>query len=200
MDPALRIVHLRQGVHSLKDHIQDCLDIAYLSDLLDCALIDFFFHELNEPLRSVLIHDGPRGSFYQFLDIALLLTALDSLWVLRRNVPLHIMAASQDPLHKMAASPEIVHKMAARPEAFFKMAASPETFHKMSAVPESRPVMAAFPESHPVMAAVSKSAGWLRHDFSVLKGRSFSALKGGSFSALKRRSFRTLRPASCYAL
>ncbi len=74
MDPALRIVHLRQGVHSLKDHIQDCLDIAYLSDLLDCALIDLFFHELNEPLRSVLIRDGPRGSFYQFLDFALLLT------------------------------------------------------------------------------------------------------------------------------
>lgn len=73
MDPAIRFAHLSQGNRPLEDHIQDFLNIAYHSDFLDFALIDFFSHELNEPLITKLISHGPLGWLCQFSDYALLL-------------------------------------------------------------------------------------------------------------------------------
>lgn len=68
MNPAVRIIRLRQGNRSLEDHIQDFLEIADFSDLPDYTLIDFFCYGLNEHYQSKLILDGP-----QFLDFVLLL-------------------------------------------------------------------------------------------------------------------------------
>ncbi len=72
MDPAIRLVCLHQRMRSLKDHIEDfghCISLW----LPDFALTDFFCHGLNEPLKSILIRDGPQGLLCQFLDYALLL-------------------------------------------------------------------------------------------------------------------------------
>ncbi|XP_051768916.1 translation initiation factor IF-2-like isoform X2 [Ctenopharyngodon idella] len=119
MDPAIRLVRLRQGNCTLEDHIQKFLDIAYFSDLPDCALIDFFGYGLNEPLKDYLLINGPRGSFVEFLDFALL--TVGSLFTVgvaeeRDTSSPHVMAASKESLHKMAATTSSHHVSADLPE------------------------------------------------------------------------------------
>lgn len=54
MDPAVKLIQLRQGTRSLEDHIQDFLDIAHLAKVLGFALIDFFCQGLNNQLLEGL--------------------------------------------------------------------------------------------------------------------------------------------------
>lgn len=71
MDPAVRLIQLRQGTHTLKDHTRDFLDIAYLTDLPDFALIDFYCNGLNDHFQSTLLRIGPQGLLCEFLDFVL---------------------------------------------------------------------------------------------------------------------------------
>ena len=41
MDPAVRILQLRQGNRPLEDYTRDFLDLSHLIDFPDYALIDF---------------------------------------------------------------------------------------------------------------------------------------------------------------
>ncbi len=72
MNIARLLLALEQGTRSLEDYIQEYLNVAYYSDLPDCVLIDFFCEGVNQPLKSKLIHEGPRLSLSQFMDYALM--------------------------------------------------------------------------------------------------------------------------------
>ncbi len=68
MDIARLLLALEMGTRSLEDYIQEYLNVAYYSDLPDCVLIDFFCEGVNQPLKSKLVHEGPRLSLSQFMD------------------------------------------------------------------------------------------------------------------------------------
>jgi len=115
MDPTIRLVRLRQGNCTLEDHIQKFLDIAYFSDLPDCALIDFFGYGLNEPLKDYLLINGPRGSFVEFLDFALL--TVGSLFTVgvaeeRDTSSPHVMAASKESQDSYRNRERVLYKQA----------------------------------------------------------------------------------------
>ncbi len=116
MDTARILLALKQGPRSLENYIQEYLAIAYYSDLPDCLLIEFFCDGINQPLRSMLISEGPRSSLCQFMDYALL--CVGSSFTVgvadeERNTALtHVMAAALENEHKMAATAEPDRKMA----------------------------------------------------------------------------------------
>ncbi|KAL0177061.1 hypothetical protein M9458_025955, partial [Cirrhinus mrigala] len=160
MDPVISFALRAQGNRSLEDHIQDFLDIVQYSDFPDCALMDLFSHGLNEPIRTMLIVSGPRGSLIEFLDFALLLTgssftvgsveeSVDRTQVTADlSEPRHLTTDFHKP-HIMPDSPEQLHKMAATPEPRHKMAATPEPLQKMAAtplIPEPAYIRSAAPE------------------------------------------------------
>ncbi len=109
MDPAIRLVCLHQRMRSLKDHIEDfghCISLW----LPDFALTDFFCHGLNEPLKSILIRDGPQGLLCQFLDYALLLCGSSfTVGTVEENVSpknFFLVVGGWLEIPKMTASPE----------------------------------------------------------------------------------------------
>jgi len=72
MDVTQLLLWSSQGTRSLEEYVKQYLDIAYLSDLPDCALIDFFCDGVNQPLQNKLRREGPGSSFSSFMDYALL--------------------------------------------------------------------------------------------------------------------------------
>ncbi len=60
MDAAILLLALKQGTRSLKGYVAEYLALANGSKLPDCILIDFFCDGLNKPVRSNVIHKGPR--------------------------------------------------------------------------------------------------------------------------------------------
>ncbi|ROL55601.1 hypothetical protein DPX16_23618 [Anabarilius grahami] len=61
-----------QGTRSLEDYITEYLNLAYYSDLPDCALIEFFCDGVNQPLKEQLVRNGLRSTLSHFLDYVLL--------------------------------------------------------------------------------------------------------------------------------
>ncbi|ROI26648.1 hypothetical protein DPX16_21591 [Anabarilius grahami] len=141
MDPAWCLVSLRQGNCTLEAHIQKFLEFAHLSDLPDCALIDFFSHGLNEPLKDYLLTNGPRGSFVEFLDFALLTVG--------SSFTVGVMEDSDTMVNPvMAATPKNTHKMA-----------TATTSHAFADRPEQRHAFADRPESRYISRSVRKRRG-----------------------------------------
>ncbi|ROL53745.1 hypothetical protein DPX16_2466 [Anabarilius grahami] len=156
MDPVRYLVSLRQGNCTLEAHIQRFLDIAHLSDLPDCALIDFFAYGLNEPLKGYLNVNGPRGTFREFLDFALLtIGSRFTVGVVGKHDTAvnHVMAAAPVDPNKMAATITTSHHVSAdRPEQRHASAGRPEQRHSSADRPEQRHVSADRPEQRHVSA------------------------------------------------
>ncbi|ROL08914.1 Tripartite motif-containing protein 16 [Anabarilius grahami] len=173
MDPVRYLVSLRQGNCTLEAHIQRFLDIAHLSDLPDCALIDFFAYGLNEPLKGYLNVNGPRGTFREFLDFALLTVGSRfTVGVVGKHDTAvnHVMATAPVDPNKMAATittshhvsadrPEQHHASADRPEQRHASADRPEQRHASADRPEQRHVSADRPESRHVPRSVRERRG-----------------------------------------
>ncbi|ROL53270.1 hypothetical protein DPX16_20909 [Anabarilius grahami] len=171
MDPAWCLVSLRQGNCTLEAHIQKFLEFAHLSDLPDCALIDFFSHGLNEPLKDYLLTNGPRGSFVEFLDFALLTVGSSfTVGVMEDSDTMvnPVMAATPKNMHKMATAttshafadrPEQRHAFADRPEQRHGFADRPEQRYISADRPEQRHVFADRPESRYISRSVRKRRG-----------------------------------------
>ncbi|ROI15566.1 Deoxyribonuclease gamma [Anabarilius grahami] len=141
MDPATQLVSLRQGTRTLEVHIQNFLDIAHLSDLPDCALIDFFGYGLNEPLKTSLLTNGPRRSFMEFLDFALL--AVGSTFTVGVAED---SDATVNPVMADIITTTPVYVCADRPEQRLVSADRPEQRHVSADRPEQRHVSADRPE------------------------------------------------------
>ncbi|ROI16557.1 hypothetical protein DPX16_22676 [Anabarilius grahami] len=174
MDPAWCLISLRQGNCTLEAHIQKFLEFAHLSDLPDCALIDFFGHGLNEPLKDYLLTNGPRGSFVEFLDFALLTVGSTfTVGVVEKcDTTLdHVMAGAKDntlkmaatttatPVHVSADHPEQRHDCTDRPEQRHVSADRPEQRHVPADRPEHRHVSADRPVSRQVSGSVQGRRG-----------------------------------------
>ncbi|XDV40366.1 hypothetical protein PO909_009459 [Leuciscus waleckii] len=156
MDPAVRLVRLRQGTRSLKDHIQDFLvKMPAEPERLHVMPAEPELLHVS-PAEPELLHVMPAEPELLHVkaavpesapdDTALIIMAMAILCVSAA----HTSTPSCDPSAKMAA---------AVPESRPKMAA---------AVPESRPKMAAaVPESRPKMAAAAPESSLIANSMPV---------------------------------
>ncbi|ROL50212.1 hypothetical protein DPX16_19016 [Anabarilius grahami] len=171
-----------QGTRSLEEYVKEYLDIAYHSDMPDCALIDFFCDGVNQPLQNKLRREGPRSSLSSFMDYALM--TVGSLFTVGVAEECdassgRVMAAAPDDIHKMAATiittpsqvstdlhepsqvtadrPEPRHVSADRPEPCHVSADRPEPCHVSADRSEPRHVSADLPESRHVSADLPES-------------------------------------------
>ncbi len=130
MDAAILLLALKQGTRSLEGYIAEYLALANGSELPDCMLKDFFCDGLNQPLKSKVIHKGPRSSLSNFLDYVL--WTVGSAFTVgvaeeRDTALTSMIAAALEHTHKMAVTVEPVHKMLATTTPRHVIAASHET-------------------------------------------------------------------------
>lgn len=105
MPPEVRLLLLRQSIRSLEDHTQDFLNLSHQTDFPDKSFIVFYRTSLNEPLKTQVFYEDPRGSFADFAEQALLLRR--SLLTVREVVESSLVkmaAATPEPSVKMAAA------------------------------------------------------------------------------------------------
>ncbi len=58
MNPAVKLMLLRQGTRSIEDYVVDFLELAHLTQTDKICLMIFFQGGLSEPLRSIMpLHD-----------------------------------------------------------------------------------------------------------------------------------------------
>ncbi|ROL29780.1 hypothetical protein DPX16_0837 [Anabarilius grahami] len=102
--------------------------------------MDFFGYGLNEPLKDYLLTNGPRGSFVEFLDFALLTVGSRfTVGVVEDSDTMvnPVMAATPETTHKMVAA-TTSHATADRPEQRHAAADRPEQRHAAADRPEQR--------------------------------------------------------------
>ncbi len=58
MNPAVKMMFLRQGTRSIEDYVVDSLELAHMTHLDEICLMIFFRGGLSEPLSSIIqLHD-----------------------------------------------------------------------------------------------------------------------------------------------
>ncbi len=85
--PAVQLLLLEQGDHSLEDHTRDFLDPACFTYYPDHSLCIFYETGLSEQLKACLPINGPRGSFAEYVE-----------WVLAVfGLPFTVCLTGEDP-------------------------------------------------------------------------------------------------------
>ncbi len=74
MDPAVRMMFLRQGTRSIEDYVVDFLELAHLTHLDELCLMIFFRGGLSEPLSSIMPLHDPNWMLESYIDVALQLS------------------------------------------------------------------------------------------------------------------------------
>lgn len=65
---SLFLLCLEQGDRSLKEHLEEFLNLIYLSHFQDNYLCSFLLAGINTSTKAQLSGEGPRGSFKAFLE------------------------------------------------------------------------------------------------------------------------------------
>ncbi len=154
MDTTRILFALKQGPHSLENHVREFLAIAHYSDLPDIILIEIFCDGINQPLKSKLRREGPRSSLAHFMDYALL--TVGSLFTVgfaedeRDTASVTEIADAPEGTHKMAVTTTHHHVSADRHESSQVTVDCYKSSHITADLPESRHVFADLPESRHV--------------------------------------------------
>ncbi len=74
MDPAVRMMFLRQGTRSIEDYVVDFLELAHLTHLDELCLMIFFRGGLSEPLSSIMPLHDPNWMLESYIDVVLQLS------------------------------------------------------------------------------------------------------------------------------
>ncbi len=167
-------VALKQGPHSLENHVREFLAITHYSDLPDIILIEIFCDGINQPLQSKLRREGPRSSLAHFMDYALL--TVGSLFTVgfaedeRDTASVTEMADAPEGTHKMAVTTTHESRQVTVDcyESSHVSADLPESRHVFADLPESRHVSVDHPVSHHESSHVSADLPESRHVFADL--------------------------------
>ncbi len=74
MNPAVRLMLLRQGTRSIEDYVVDFLELAHLTHTDKICLMIFFHGGLSEPLHSIMPLHDPNWTLEKYMDTALQLS------------------------------------------------------------------------------------------------------------------------------
>ncbi len=117
MDPAVKMMFLRQGTRSIEDYVVDFLELAHLTHLDDLCLMIFFRGGLSEPLRSIMPPHDPNWMLENYIDIALQLSGSPfTVGIVEKENNAPVITSNHEPCHKMAAASEFRPIMTALPE------------------------------------------------------------------------------------
>ncbi len=74
MNPAVKLMLLRQGTRSIEDYVVDFLELAHLTHTDKICLMIFFQGGLSEPLHSIMPLHDPNWTLEKYIDTALQLS------------------------------------------------------------------------------------------------------------------------------
>ncbi len=74
MNPAVKLMLLRQGTRSIEDYVVDFLELAHLTHTDKICLMIFFQGGLSEPLRSIMPLHDPNWTLEKYIDTTLQLS------------------------------------------------------------------------------------------------------------------------------
>ncbi len=74
MNPAVRMMLLRQGTRSIEEYVVDFLELAHLTQLDEICLMIFFRGGLSEPLSSIMPLHEATWTLEEYSDLALKLS------------------------------------------------------------------------------------------------------------------------------
>ncbi len=150
MNPAVRMMLLRQGTRSIEEYVADFLELAHLTQLDEICLMIFFRGGLSEPLSLIMPLHEATWTLEEYSDLALKLSCFPfTVGVEEEENHSPIGTSTAETCHKMAADPE-PHNSPAKPESALIMPAKPESALARPAKPESPARMATTPADAPL--------------------------------------------------
>ncbi len=150
MDPAVKMMLLRQGTRSIEDYVADFLELAHLTQFDEICLMIFFRGGLSEPLSSIMPQYEATWTLEKYSDIALQLSGSPfTVEVAEEEKNSPVVTSTPEPCHKMA-DPES-HNRPAKPESALIVPTKPESALIMPAKPGSVLVVPAKPGPARVM-------------------------------------------------
>ncbi len=158
MNPAVRMMLLRQGTRSIEEYVADFLELAHLTQLDEICLMTFFRGGLSEPLSSIMPLHEATWTLEEYSDLALQLSGSPfTVGVAEEENHPPVGTSTPEPCHKMATDPES-HNRPAKPESALIVPTKPESALIVPAKPGSVLVMPAKPESPARMATTPADA------------------------------------------
>ncbi|KAL0151201.1 hypothetical protein M9458_053392 [Cirrhinus mrigala] len=181
MNPASRLLCLRQGNRAIEEYVEDFCNLCNLVDFNDVALKGIFCNGLKDNLYDLMPDNRCSVTLQEYTDYALLLAGssftvgiadkepcnptvpitsehFHTPTFIVMPEPSHAKPAKPKPVHVMSTMPKPAHIMPTKPKPAHVMPAAPGPAHVMPAAPGPAPVMAALPEPAPVMAALPEPA------------------------------------------
>ncbi len=150
MNPAVRMLLLRQGTRSIEEYVAYFLELAPLTQLDEICLMIFFRGGLSEPLGSIMPLHEATWTLEEYSDLALKLSGSPfTVGVAEEENHSLIGTSTAETCHKMAADPE-PHNSPAKPESALIIPAKPEFALARPAKPESPARMATTPAIAPL--------------------------------------------------
>ncbi len=73
MDPASRLVRLRQGNRSFEEYVADFCELSYQVDFKESFLKDIFWFGLSKDISRLILLNTHHWALEKYIDFALLL-------------------------------------------------------------------------------------------------------------------------------
>ncbi|KAL0197521.1 hypothetical protein M9458_006061, partial [Cirrhinus mrigala] len=178
MDPASRLVQLRQGNRPVEQYVMDFCELCHLVDFKESFLKDIFYFGLRKDISNKMPGYHRHWSLVRYIDFALLLSGSAFTVGIADDKPCHppvsatpknsyvmsgIVTIMPEPPHAKPAKPKSAQVMSTKPQPAHVTSSAPGPAHAMPAAPgpahacpESAPVMAALLQPAHKMAAISK--------------------------------------------
>ncbi|KAL0146560.1 hypothetical protein M9458_058191 [Cirrhinus mrigala] len=179
MDPASRLVQLRQGNRHIEQYVMDFCELCHLVDFQDSFLKDIFFFGLNKDISVNMPRHHRHWSLIRYIDYALLMAGSAFTVGVADDKPYHppvpatpifthvmsgivtIMpetsptkSAKPKSAQVKTTQPKLAHVTSAKPQPAHVTSAKPQPAHVMSAKPQPAHVMPAAPgPAHAMPAA-----------------------------------------------
>ncbi|KAL0204368.1 hypothetical protein M9458_002386, partial [Cirrhinus mrigala] len=143
MNPASRLLCLRQGNRAIEDYVADFCEVCHLVDFNDVALKGIFCNGIKDSLYHQMPDNKCSATLQQYIDFALLLAGSPFTVGIAdegpRNPavtpipqPAQVMSTKPQPSHAKPAKPEPVHVMSSKPKPAHVMPAKPKSPHVTS--------------------------------------------------------------------
>ncbi len=140
MNPAVRMMLLRQGTWSIEEYVADFLELAHLTQRDEICLMIFFQGGLSEPLSLIMPLHDTTGTLEEYSDLALKLSGSPFIvGVAEEENHSPIGTSTAETCHKMTADPE-PHNSPAKPESALARPAKPESPARMATTPADAPL------------------------------------------------------------
>ncbi|KAL0199220.1 hypothetical protein M9458_007760, partial [Cirrhinus mrigala] len=169
MDPASRLIQLRQGNRPVVQYVMDFCELCHQVDFNDTFLLDIFRFGLDKSISRFLPRSTSHWTLESYIDLALRLSGSPftvgiadegprNPAVTTTPQPAHVTSPAPKPAHVMPAKPRSANVTPAKPQPAHATSAKPQPAHAMPAAPGPAHAIPTCPESAPVLAALLQPA------------------------------------------